>query len=357
MTSLISVYNYRGQFIDLLLGILNITQDSTSLDSGTLVIPNTVAKLSEDLIRPGNFLYVEDSNLANPWVGVISVPTSTNETQTTIALIDPKDILIGLPIISAEGLGLGVVSLQGIAFAVAKAKGTAYEYMFTYNIDENGFTSGNSFLIRDGVVHIGKDIYTFLNELAKEKSFEWWLDPVISNNGILSLKIRTRDIRKSIGKPLYIPKHGRVQGVGLSYSKKWFTAIGIINTNGEAPFFKELVKFPGIIDEFGSRVLIVDSNDLYGQGRTTSIGQLFKDHRPRRTIQIHMDTQYTDIISSIKLGSVHTTALGNIGFKDNTRGIVLIMRVIALGYKTGENVISIVLEEFFETDEHAVLSV
>ncbi len=357
MTSLISFYDFEGRFIDQILGIVNLTQDSTSMDSGTLVLQNTLAKLSEDFIRPGNFVYVEDKNLTDPWIGVISIPTSVNKEQTTIALIDPKDILIGLPIISTEGLGLGIVSIQGIAFAIEQTKKRKRRHNFIYTLDENSFTSGSAFLIRDGVVHLGKDIYSFLNELAKEKNFEWWLEPAISGDGILSLKVRTQDIRKSLGNPIFIPKNGSVQGIGLSYSKKYYTSIGIINTNKDTPFFKELIEFPGLSEKFGSRILIIDQNELSGSKQTTSIGQLFKEHRPRRTIQLHIDTQYTELVSSIKLGSVHTTALGGIGFTNNTRGTILSMRVIAMGYNTGENIISIVLEEFFETDELAVLSV
>lgn len=358
MTSLISVYDFEGRFLDHFLGIVNLTQSTASMDSGTLVIPTISSKLTEDLILPGNFVYVEDKHLADPWIGVISIPTSVNKEQATIALIDPKDILIGLPIISTEGLGLSIVSLQGIAFAIEQTRrGKRRRRNFTYSLDENGFTSGSAYLIRDGVVHLGKDIYTFLNELAKEKNFEWWLEPAISGDGILSLKVRTEDIRKSLGNPIHVPKHGSVQGVGLSYSKKYYTSIGIINTNKDTPFFKELIEFPKIGDKFGSRILIIDENELSGRKKTTSTGQLFKEHRPRRTIQLHIDTQYTELISSIKLGSVHTTSLGDIGFTNNTRGIILAMRVTAIGYNTGENVISIVLEEFFETDELAVLSV
>ncbi len=357
MTSLIKFYDFEGRFLDQILSIIKLTQDSNSMDSGTLVISNTNIKLSEDLIRPGNFVYVEDKNMSDPWIGVITTPTSTNESQTTIALIDPKDILVGLPIISTEGLGLGIVSLQGIAFAVEHTRGTRYKHKFRYTASENHFSSGNAELLRDGVIHLGKDIYSFLNELAEEQNFEWWLEPAISGDGILSIKIRTQDIRKSIGMPLYIPKHGRVQGVGLAYSKKYYTAIGVIDTKRDTPIFKKLIEFPEIADKFGSRIFIIDINELSGREKTTSLGQLFKKYRPRRTIQLHIDTQHTEIVLSIKLGSVHNISLGNIGFKDGNRGISLSMRVIAMGYNSGESMISIVLEEFFETDELAVLSV
>lgn len=357
MTSLISIYDYTGRFVDQFLGIVNITQNNYAMDSGTIVIANNNPKLSEDLILPGNFVLVEDSNLANPWVGIISIPTSSNETQTTIALIDPKDILTGLPIISTEGLGLGVVSLQGITFALEKTKGTKYAYRFTYTPDENGFHFGNSYLEKDGIIHLGKDIYTFLNELAREKSFEWWLEPAISGKDTLSLKIRTQNIRKSVGEPLYIPKHAKVQGIGLSYAKRYYTGIGIINTRTETPIFKELIQFPDLEEKFGTRILIIDNHELYGKGRTSSIGQLFKEHRPRRTIQLHVDIRFTDVILSIKLGSIHSVTLGNISFSDGNRGISLSMRTVAMTYITGENVIGVVLEESFETDESATLSV
>ncbi|KKL18579.1 hypothetical protein LCGC14_2474110 [marine sediment metagenome] len=110
-------------------------------------------------------------------------------------------------------------------------------------------------------------------------------------------------------------------------------------------------------EKFGTRILIIDNHELYGKGRTSSIGQLFKEHRPRRTIQLHVDIRFTDVILSIKLGSIHSVTLGNISFSDGNRGISLSMRTVAMTYITGENVIGVVLEESFETDESATLSV
>lgn len=355
MTSLISIYNFRGHFIDQFLETVNITQKLSSMDSGTIVISNNNPKLTEDLILPGNYVIVQDKNMSVPWIGVISVPTSSNETQTTIALIDPKDILVGLPIIDTIGIGIGVISLQGILFAIEKTRGTDYEHQFTFNPEENEFREGRSFLEKEGTSHLGKDIYTFLNELAKEKGFEWWLEPAISGKGILSLKIRIQDIRKSIGKPIYVPKNARVQGVGLAYSKKFYTAIGLIHTGEDVPRFDRLIRFPKLRNKFGTRILIVEKKDIEGESKTTSIKQLFKDNRPRRTIQLHLDTQYTELISSVKIGSVHQVVLGNIGFTHRRRGTILAMRVIAQTYNTSENVIGIVLEEYFDTDESVVL--
>lgn len=359
MTSFISFYTYAGKFIDSLLSTVNITKKLKDMDSGTLVLPNTNSKLSEQLIKPGNFVTVEDDNLSARWVSIIVPPTSTNVSQTTLALIDPKHLLTELPIISTEGLGLGIVSLQGIEFALSNQWGTRHKHRFTFTADENGFRFGSSPLEKNGVVHLGKSIYDFLNELADEKHFEWWLEPAFSQDGILSLAVRIQDIRKSIGNPIYIPKHGTVQGIGLAHSTKFYTAIAIINTRNDPPAFQKLVEFPGLVDEYGMVIKVSESDAHSGWGHDSEsgIGSLFKELRPRRTVQLHIETKYTEIISSLEIGSIHMVSLGDVGFKNNTRGTILEMRTIAMSYNTGEAVIGIVLEEFFETDELSVLSV
>jgi len=119
MTSLISIYTYSGKFIDHMLDTVTITKQLNNMDKGTLVLSNLNPKVTEDLILPGNFVVVEDSNLRNSWVGVISPPTTTNSTQTTIALLDPKYLLAGVPILSTAGLNLGTVTVQGISYAIS----------------------------------------------------------------------------------------------------------------------------------------------------------------------------------------------------------------------------------------------
>lgn len=361
MTSLISFYTYDGIFLDNLLSTVNITKKLKSMDSGTLVIPNTNTKLSEQLIRPGNFVVVEDDNLSSHWISIIVPPTSTTTAQTTLALIDPKHLLTELPIISTEGLGLGIISLQGIEFALSKSGGSKYKHRFTFTADENGFRFGNSPLEKNGAVHLGKSIYQFLNELASDKHFEWWLEPAISQDGVLSLRVRTQNIRKSIGNPIAIPTHGSVEGIGLAHSNKFYTAIAVISTNVSPPVFRELIEFPGLVQKYGLIIKVAESGSGVhsggGHDSESGIGALFKELRPRRTVQLHLEIKYTKVISSLEIGSVHMVSLGNIGFSNNTRGTILEMRTIALSYNTGEDIIGIVLEEYFETDELSVLSV
>lgn len=354
MTSLLSFYTFSGKFIDQLLDKVTIIKKLDGLDTGTLVLANSNPKLTEDLILPGNFVVVEDDNLTNTWVGVISPPTASNTTQTTIALLDPKNLLIGVPILSTAGLSLGTISVMGIEFALSAAKGTSWEHIFSFNPDENGFTFGNSPLTKNALVQLGKDIYTFLDELAHSKHFEWWIEPRVSSKGVLSLAVRAEDIRKSIGYPIYIPKHGAETGIGLAYPEKYYTALVVMDTWEGFPIFKEYMEFPGLVEKFGTYVKVVSSQDLSKQSRGR--GALFKELRPRRNIQLQLHTTNSNIVTSLEIGSIHTVSLGNISFTGNTRGTTLTMRCTALTYSSGENHIGVVMEEFFETDELSLLS-
>lgn len=353
MSSLVSFFRHDGTYLNQFIANPTITQKLNGLTEASLALPHTDPKITEDFLLPNNYVVVDDEFLAEQWVGVITTPTASNNLQTTIGLSDPKVQLQNLPIISVSGLGIGAISLQGIAFVIDAAKGTKYEHRFTFSADENGFTFGTLPLEADSAVHIGKDIFTFIEELAADKHFDWWLEPVVTSAGTLVIKLRVADIRKSEGLPIYIPKHGTVQGVGLAYPDKFFTALvitDIIETeNHSVPVFKDYIEFPGLVEKFGVIAKTVTQGEL--KHKEKPLGKLFKDLRPRRNVTLEIDTQYTSLIKSIKLGSIHSVALGDIGYTGNLRGTMLTMRCTALTYTAGENAIAAVFEEYFDADE------
>lgn len=353
MSSLVSFFRHDGRYLNQFIANPTITQKLNGLTEASLALPHTDPKITEEFLLPNNYVLVEDEFLAEPWVGIITTPSASNNVQTTIALTDPKIQLQGIPIISTEGLGIGVINLEGIEFVIEAAKGTKYQHRFTFSADENGFTFGNLPLETDAAVHIGKDIYSFIEELAADKHFEWWLEPVVTSAGKLLLKIRVADIRKSIGLPIYIPKHGVVQGVGLAYPDRFYTSLVLIETleteNISVPVFRDFIEFPGLVEKFGAIAKTVNKGSL--KHKEQPIGQLLKELRPRRNITLEIDTQFSDLVKSIKLGSIHPIALGDIGYTGNLRGTMLDMRCTALTYTSGENSVAAVFEEYFEADE------
>lgn len=348
MTSLIQFYTHDGHYIDQILSTISLTDEKDGLGKATFTLSVNNTKASEQLIKPGNFVVIEDENLKGGWIGVIVPPTSVNNKQITLGITDPRYLLMSIPILDTDGLGVGVEAAQAIKFAVKSTK-VRQSHRFSYSPKENVWKNSTSKIRKDGVEHLGRDIYSYLNLLADFKNFEWWIEHNISHAGILSLKIRTANLRRTRGNPIYIPAHGKVSGLGLTYTNRYYTAIAVINTRGNTPKFIKYIPFDNLIEEFGTVVLVVEKSDF--EDRDTSISSLFRQHRPRRTISLDLDVTKVDVINSLEIGSTHRVVLGDIGFTDDKRGTDLYMRTIGISYNSGQSTINIVLKEFFGKDD------
>ena len=346
MASLISVYKINGTFLSQFIGHISMQQRHQDMDKGTLTFENSNIKMSKDLLLPGNIVLVEDQHLNKPWISIITAPTSTNITQSVVALLDAKSLLIGTPILESGGLGQNTTVSRRIEFIIEQSHDRG-ERNIIYSSSENTFTFEDSILEDDGAIHLGKDIYTYLNELADNHHFEWWLEPHFSVEGLLGTQLRIADLRQVDGNLIAIPTHGTVQGIGLAYTNKYYTAIAVIKTSGERPEVTKIIKFKSLIENFGLFTKVITQQALEKYETGTAVQQLLVNMRPRRTVQLHLDTRFTHVISTVEVGSVHTVILGNVGFTGKRRGTILDMRVIALAYNSGEGVIGVVLEEFF----------
>lgn len=352
MASLISIYNFDGSYINQFLGEVGITQNLGKMDRGTLIVNNSDIKVTPDLFLPGNLVLVSDESLSSPWIGVIVPPTSTNPSQSTVALVDIKNIFTGMVILSTEGLGLGITVLESIQTVIQQANPEQWLQQITYDSDNNGFALDSTSLEQDSSEYLGVDLYSFLNQTAEKMHFEWWLEPDVSKSGILGLSLRTADLRSSEGDLINTPKNGAIKGLGLTYSNKYATALAVIRTIDTIPSLEKVIVFDELVDKFGLITKVIVQTDSQSINVDAPLTVLFKDLRPRRTVQLHIETSFEELISTIELGSVHQTVLGDIGLNGASEGIILTMRVIALSYTSGEHVIGVVLEEFFEiTDD------